>query len=102
MQCVDEQTAEKAARRKALGRLGSLRRSIARFKIRVGDDWLFGFVKTRFKEGEFAVFVKLAYVDCKGVAFEKLPQEIWEKVKGYVEGSMAALLERELGGVVKA
>jgi hypothetical protein len=73
MSCVDEQTAEKVAKRKALGRLGALRGSVASFRLRVGDDWLFGFVKTKFGDEGFHVAVKLSYVDCKGVALERIP-----------------------------
>jgi hypothetical protein len=101
MSCVDEQTAEKVAKRKALGRLGALRRSVASFRLRVGDDWLFGFVKTKFGDEGFHVAVKLSYVDCKGVALEKIPPEIAEKVRKYVEENVAALLGRELGGLLK-
>ncbi|MFZ8810144.1 MAG: hypothetical protein ACO2PN_18820 [Pyrobaculum sp.] len=101
MSCVDEQTAEKVAKRKALGRLGALRRSVASFRLRVGDDWLFGFVKTKFGDEGFQVAVKLSYVDCKGVALEKIPPEIAEKVRKYVEENAAALLGRELGGLLK-
>ncbi|MEM4651984.1 MAG: hypothetical protein QW086_09185 [Pyrobaculum sp.] len=101
MSCVDEQTAEKVAKRKALGRLGALRRSVASFRLRVGDDWLFGFVKTKFGDEGFHVAVKLSYVDCKGIALEKIPPEIAEKVRKYVEENVAALLGRELGGLLK-
>jgi hypothetical protein len=101
MSCVDEQTAEKVAKRKALGRLGALKRSVASFRLRVGDDWLFGFVKTKFGDEGFHVAVKLSYVDCKGVALEKIPPEIAEKVRKYVEENVAALLGRELGGLLK-
>jgi hypothetical protein len=101
MSCVDEQTAEKVAKRKALGRLGVLRRSVASFRLRVGDDWLFGFVKTKFGNEGFQVAVKLSYVDCKGVALEKIPPEIAEKVRKYVEENAAALLGRELGWLLK-
>lgn len=101
MSCVDEQTAEKVAKRKALGRLGALKRSVASFRVRVGDDWLFGFVKTKFGDEGFHVAVKLSYVDCKGIALEKIPPEIAEKVRKYVEENMAALLGRELGGLLK-
>jgi len=101
MSCVDEQTAEKVAKRKALGRLGALRRSVASFRLRVGDDWLFGFVKTKFGDEGFHVAVRLSYVDCKGVALEKIPPEIAEKVRKYVEENVAALLGRELGGLLK-
>jgi hypothetical protein len=101
MSCVDEQTAEKVAKGKALGRLGALRRSVASFRLRVGDDWLFGFVKTKFGDKGFHVAVKLSYVDCKGVALEKTPPEIAEKVRKYVEENVAALLGRELGGLLK-
>jgi hypothetical protein len=101
MSCVDEQTAEKVAKRKALGRLGALRRSVASFRLRVGDDWLFGFVKTKFGDEGFHVAVKLSYVDCKGVALERIPPEIAEKVRKYVEENVAALLGRELGGLLK-
>ncbi|MEM1597382.1 MAG: hypothetical protein QXI07_02615 [Pyrobaculum sp.] len=100
MACVDAETAEKVARKKALGRLGSLRRSVQRFSVRVGDDWLFGFVKAKFREGGFQVAVKLSYVDCKGVALEKIPPEVEEKVRKYVEESLAALLERELSNLI--
>ncbi|MDT7873992.1 MAG: hypothetical protein GU356_01770 [Pyrobaculum sp.] len=101
MSCVDEQTAEKVAKRKALGRLGALKRSVASFRLRVGDDWLFGFVKTKFGDEGFHVAVKLSYVDCKGIALEKIPPEIAEKVRKYVEENVAALLGRELGGLLK-
>jgi hypothetical protein len=101
MSCVDEQTAEKVAKRKALGRLGALKRSVASFRVRVGDDWLFGFVKTKLGDEGFHVAVKLSYVDCKGIALEKIPPEIAEKVRKYVEENMAALLGRELGGLLK-
>lgn len=101
MSCVDEQTAEKVAKRKALGRLGALKRSVASFRLRVGDDWLFGFVKTKLGDEGFHVAVKLSYVDCKGVALEKIPPEIAEKVRKYVEENVAALLGRELGGLLK-
>ncbi|AKT34567.1 hypothetical protein PYWP30_00932 [Pyrobaculum sp. WP30] len=101
MSCVDEQTAEKVAKRKALGRLGALKRSVASFRVRVGDDWLFGFVKTKFGDEGFHVAVKLSYVDCKGIALEKIPPEIAEKVRKYVEENVAALLGRELGGLLK-
>jgi hypothetical protein len=101
MSCVDEQTAEKVAKRKALGRLGALKRSVALFRLRVGDDWLFGFVKTKFGDEGFHVAVKLSYVDCKGIALEKIPPEIAEKVRKYVEENVAALLGRELGGLLK-
>ena len=101
MSCVDEQTAEKVAKRKALGRLGALRRSVASFRLRAGDDWLFGFVKTKFGDEGFHVAVKLSYVDCKGVALERIPPEIAEKVRKYVEENVAALLGRELGGLLK-
>jgi hypothetical protein len=102
MSCVDEQTAEKVAKRKALGRLGALRRSVASFRLRMGDDWLFGFVKTKFGDEGFHVAVKLSYVDCKGIALEKTPPpEIAEKVRKYVEENVAALLGRELGGLLK-
>jgi hypothetical protein len=101
MSCVDEQTAEKLAKRKALGRLGALKRSVASFRLRVGDDWLFGFVKTKFGDEGFHVAVKLSYVDCKGIALEKIPPEIAEKVRKYVEENVAALLGRELGGLLK-
>jgi hypothetical protein len=101
MSCVDEQTAEKVAKRKALGRLGALRRSVASFRLRVGDDWLFGFVKTKFGDEGFHVAVRLSYVDCKGIALEKIPPEIAEKVRKYVEENVAALLGRELGGLLK-
>ena len=101
MSCVDEHTAEEVAKRKALGRLGALRRSVASFRLRVGDDWLFGFVKTKFGDGGFHVAVKLSYVDCKGIALEKIPPEIAEKVRKYVEENVAALLGRELGGLLK-
>jgi hypothetical protein len=101
MSCVDEQTAEKVAKRKALGRLGALRRSVASFRLRVGDDWLFGFVKTKFGDEGFHVAVKLSYVDCKGIALERIPPEIAEKVRKYVEENVAALLGRELGGLLK-
>jgi disulfide oxidoreductase YuzD len=99
--CVDEQTAEKIARRKALGRLGALRKSVEMFKVRVGDDWLFGFVKTKFRDEGFQVVVKLAYVDCKGAAFEKMPPEVAEKIKRYVEENFAALLGREFSGLLR-
>lgn len=101
MSCVDAQTAEKVARKKALGKLGGLRKSIKIFRIKVSDDWVFGFVKTKFGEEGFQISVKLAYVDCKGVAFEKIPPEILEKIRSYVEEGVAALLERELGNLVK-
>jgi hypothetical protein len=101
MSCVDEQTAEKVAKRKALGRLGALRRSVASFRLRVGDDWLFGFVKTKFGDEGFHVAVKLSYVDCRGVALEKIPPEIAEKARKYVEENAAALLGRELGWLLK-
>jgi len=101
MSCVDEQTAEKIAKRKALGRLGTLRRAVNTFKVRIGDDWLFGFVKTKFGEEGFQVAVKLAYVDCKGVALEKIPPEIADRVKKYVEENMAALFEREFSSLLK-
>ena len=45
--------------------------------------------------------VKLSYVDCKGVALEKIPPEVEEKVRKYVEESLAALLERELSNLIK-
>jgi hypothetical protein len=101
MSCVDEQTAEKIARRKALGRLGGLRRGVRVIRLRVGEDWLFGFLKVKFREGGFQAAVKFAYVDCKGAAFEKIPPSIEEKVKRYLEDSLAAVLERELGNAVR-
>jgi disulfide oxidoreductase YuzD len=99
--CVDEQTAEKIARRKALGRLGALRKSVEMFKVRIGDDWLFGFVKTKFGDEGFQVVVKLAYVDCKGAAFEKMPPEVAEKIKRYVKENFSALLGREFSGLLR-
>ncbi|RFA93491.1 hypothetical protein [Pyrobaculum aerophilum] len=101
MSCVDESTAEKIARKKALGRLGILRRSIMVFKVRVGEDWLFGYVKTKFKEEGFQIAVKLAYVDCKGIALEKIPTQIIESIREYIERHVAMLLERELSSLVK-
>lgn len=101
MSCVDEITAEKVARRKALGRLGSLRRSIQIFRVRIGNDWLFGFVKTKFKEEGFSISVKWSYVDCKGVALEKTPPEIERKIREYVEENIASLLQRELGSLAR-
>jgi len=101
MSCVDVQTAEKIAKKKALGKLGALRRSIASFKVRIGDDWLFGFVKTKFGEGGFQVAVKLSYVDCKGIALEKIPPDVAEKIRKYVEENVNALLEREFSGLLK-
>jgi hypothetical protein len=101
MSCVDVQTAEKIAKKKALGRLGALRRSIASFKVRIGEDWLFGFVKTKFRDDGFQVAVKLTYVDCKGIALEKMPPDIAEKIRGYVEENVATLLEREFSGLLK-
>lgn len=101
MACVGAEEAEKIAKKKALGRLGSLRRAVQKFVVKVGDDWLFGFVKVKFREGGFQVAVKWSYVDCKGVAFEKVPPEVEEKVKKYVEESLAALLQRELSNLLK-
>lgn len=101
MSCVDETKAEKIAKRKALGRLSSLRRSIKSFKIKIGDDWLFGFVKTNVKNDKFSIFVKLVYIDCRGEALEKLPQTLVEKITQYVEEGSAATLQRELSEVVK-
>ncbi|ACB39779.1 hypothetical protein [Pyrobaculum neutrophilum] len=101
MACVDVETAEKVARRKALGALASLRRSIKVFKVRVGDDWLFGFVKTRFKGEGFQIAVKLVYVDCRGSPLERLPSDLEEKVRRYVEEGVASLLERELSNVAR-
>jgi len=101
MSCVDVQTAEKIARKKALGRLGALRRSITSFRVRLGDDWLFGFVKTKFRDDGFQIAVKLTYVDCRGVALEKVPPDVAEKVRKYVEENVAMLLEREFSGLLK-
>ncbi|MCU7786644.1 hypothetical protein ODS41_01700 [Pyrobaculum sp. 3827-6] len=101
MSCVDEQTAEKIAKRKALGRLGGLRRGVRIIRLRVGEDWLFGFLKMKFREEGFQVAVKFAYVDCKGAAFEKIPPAVEEKVRRYLEDGLAALLERELGNAVR-
>ena len=101
MSCVDVQTAEKIARKKALGRLGALRRSITSFRVRLGDDWLFGFVRTKFRDDGFQIAVKLTYVDCRGVALEKVPPDVAEKVRKYVEENVAMLLEREFSGLLK-
>ena len=100
MSCVDELTAERAARKDALGRIGSLRKSIPFFKIRIGDDWLFGFIKTKFNHDSFQISVKLSYIDCKGVALEKIPPEIEQKLKKYIVENIASLLERELSSLV--
>lgn len=101
MTCIDEQTAEKVAKRKALGKLGVLRRSVKVFRIRVGDDWIFGFVKHKFREGGFQIAVKLVYIDCKGSALEKIPLDLEEKIRRYIEEGTAALLERELSNIVR-
>ncbi len=93
--CVDEATAEKVAKRKALGRLGALRKSIPTFRVKIGDDWLFGFVKTKYRWGNLVVAVKFTYVDCKGVALEKIPPEVEEKV-GELARNIAVLFGREL------
>lgn len=78
-----------------------MRKSVEMFKVRVGDDRLFGFVKTRFGDESFQVVVKLAYVDCKGAAFEKMPPEVAEKIKRYVEENFSALFEREFSGLLR-
>ncbi|MFN3804012.1 MAG: hypothetical protein ACK4SY_03050 [Pyrobaculum sp.] len=93
--CVDEVTAEKIAKRKALGRLSSLRRSVTAFRVKIGDDWLFGFVKTRLREDRLDVSIKFSYIDCKGVALERLPEEALAKIRE-LEKNLANLAEREL------
>lgn len=99
--CIDEQIAEKVAKRKALGRLGGLRRGVKIIRLRIGEDWLFGFLKMKFREEGFQVAVKFAYVDCKGATFEKVPPAVERKVRQYLEDGLAALLERELGNAVR-
>ncbi|MFN7105158.1 MAG: hypothetical protein ACK4M3_01000 [Pyrobaculum sp.] len=94
--CIDEVTAEKIAKRKALGRLSSLRRSVATFRVKIGEDWLFGFVKTRLKDDRLDVSIKFSYIDCKGVALEKLPEEALTKIRA-LEKNLANLVELELG-----
>ncbi|MGC8583901.1 MAG: hypothetical protein ACP5I3_04690 [Thermoproteus sp.] len=91
MPCVSDEEAVRAARKRALGLFSSLRRPEA-IAVKFGDDWLVGFVSAKHKDDETTLEVKWAYVDCKGVALERIPPD--------AEAALRALLE-DLPGIIK-
>lgn len=95
MGCVDRDGAVDIAKRRVLGRFAGLRRTPPTVVVRVGDDWLVGFVKASAGDDRLRVEVRWAYVDCKGEAFEKLPQEALARIGRLLE-ALPGLLEREL------
>ncbi len=96
---MNEEEAVKAARKRALGFLGSLRKPNT-IVVKVGEDWLIGFLSGKHKDDETSVEIRWAYVDCKGVALEKIPQDVENILLGLLE-DLPAVLKRELGDRVK-
>lgn len=95
MACVGEEEAVKAAKKKALGLLSSMRSKEA-VVVKVGEDWLVGFISAKHKGDETSIEIKWAYVDCKGVALERVPQDLEGALRGLLE-DLPAILKRELG-----
>lgn len=94
MTCVSDEEAIKAARKAALGLLGSLRRQDM-VTVRLGEDWLVGFISKKHKGDETSLEIKWAYVDCKGVALERMPGDIDALLQGLLE-DIPQILKREL------
>ncbi|MEL9990183.1 MAG: hypothetical protein QXP98_02500 [Thermoproteus sp.] len=94
MPCVNDEDAIKAAKKAALGLFGSLRRPDA-VAIRLGEDWLVGFISRRHKGDETSIEVKWAYVDCKGVALERMPDDVNAVLEGLLE-DLPQILKKEL------
>ncbi len=98
MPCVGEEEAVKAAKKKALGLLSF--RSKEAVVVKVGEDWLVGFVSAKHKDDETSIQVKWAYVDCKGVALDRIPQDVESALRGLLD-DIPAVLKRELGDRVR-
>jgi hypothetical protein len=94
MTCVGDEEAIKAARKRALGFFGSLRRPEA-IAVKFGDDWLIGFVSAGYKDDEMSLEVKWAYVDCKGVALERVPPDAEAALRALVD-DLPSIIKREV------
>lgn len=99
MPCVNEEEAIKAAKKEAFGVLSSLRRPDT-VAVRIGEDWLVGFVSAKHQGDVTKAEIKWVYVDCKGVALNTIPSDV-NDVLGQISDSLHEIIKRELESRVR-